>query len=156
MTTANGTVATLPVWDEPHDPDPARIPAYDRTGTIHSRIQPFEAMSRLAWFLDTLSSRNYPQLHRQLQNLVFEQDNPRYNGRLTEEQARLVAKMARRFIRGGDRRAADAAELALNASGLMLDEVLPPTPAQQIQADQEARRMRELQHLFSLERDLPF
>ena len=81
MTTTKDTVAAQPVWDEPHEPDPARIPAYDRTGTIHSRIQPFEAMSRLAWFLGMLSNRNYPQLHRQLQDLVLEQDNPRYNGK---------------------------------------------------------------------------
>ena len=139
-----------------HEPDPARIPAYDRTGTRHSGIQPFEAMSRLAWFLSLLGSRGYRQLQHQLQDLVFEQDTPRYNGKLTPEQAQLIARMARRFIRDGDRRAADGAELALNASGLMLDEVLPPTPAQQIQADQEARRMRELQHLLLIQDELPF
>lgn len=156
MTTIIDTDVMPTVWDEPHEPDPERIPAYDRTGAIHSRIQPFEAISRLASFLRVLSSRNYPELHRQLQHLVFQQNTPRYNGKLTGEQARLVAKMARRFIREGDRRAADAAELVLNASGLMLDEVLPPTPAQQIQADQEARRMKELQRLLELDQDLPF
>ena len=154
MTTA--TPAPEAVWDEPHEPDPARIPAYDRTGTRHSQIQPFEAMSRLAWFLSLLGNRGYRELQRQLQDLVFEQDTPRYNGKLTPEQARLIAKMARRFIREGDRRTTDGAELALNASGLMLDEVLPPTPAQQIQADQEARRMRELKELLRTGHDLPF
>ena len=156
MTTIIDAPVTPTVWDEPHEPDPERIPAYDRTGAIHSCIQPFEAISRLASFLGILSNHNYPELHRQLQNLVFQQDTPRHNGQLTGEQARLIAKMARRFIREGDRRAADAAELVLNASGLMLDEVLPPTPAQQIQADQEARRMRELQRLLELDQDLPF
>ena len=156
MTTATETQTPLPVWDEPHEPDPARIPAYDRTGTVHSHIQPFEAMSRLSWFLGVLSQRQYPELHRQLQQLVFRQDTPRYNGKLTHEQARLVAKMARRFIREGDRRAADAAELTLNASGLMLDEVLPPTPAQQIQADQEARRIQDMRRLMMQDQAPPF
>ena len=139
---------TEPAWDRPEPPDPSRIPAYIRTGTIHSGIQPFEGKDKLEKLLTFLEGRMHTALHRQLQDLIFEQDNPRYNGTLTEDQARLIAKMARKFIREGDRTMKNVAELALNANSLLLDEVLPLTVAQSLQADQESRRMQELKHYF--------
>ena len=148
-----------PVWDRPEAPDPERIPAYLRTGMIHSGIQPFEGKDKLGKLLTFLEGRNYTDLHKQLHDLIFEQEDPNYNGTLTEDQARLIAKMARKFIRDGETMMKNVAELALNANGLLLDEVLPVTIGQSIQADQEARRMQELKfyfHKLSPEYDLPF
>ena len=148
-----------PVWDHPQSPDPERIPAYLRTGANHSGIQPFEAKTKLANLLGYLAGRKHTTLYNQLYDLLLEEDDPRFNGTLTPDQANLIAKMTRSFIRQGDRTMTDVCELALNASGLLLNEVLPHTVAQSLQADQEARRMQELKFYFytlSPDYELPF
>lgn len=134
---------------------PAHLPAYARTSANHSDIQPFEAQQRLVSFHTLLKDRD-PHQANTLQDLLFDQGDCQVNGTLTPEQAKLIAKMARRFDREGDTFARNSAELALNASGLLLNEVLPHTVAQSIQADRESRRMRELRNMFLLEKELPF
>ena len=126
---------------------PAHLPAYVRTGCLHSGLQPFEAQMTCVNFIEVLDTRDHAQAS-QLEELLLLQGDPQYNGTLTGDQARLVARLARRFDREGDTFARDSAELALNASDLMLDEVRPHTVAESMQADREGRRARELRTLL--------
>ena len=68
---------------------------------------------------------------------------------LTHQQALSIAKLARNFDREGNTAAKNSAELTLKASGLLLDDVLPMSVAQSLQADREGRRMQELKTLLS-------
>lgn len=140
-----------------HDPStmtelhrPTHLPAYVRTRCLHSGLQPFEAQMTCVNFIEVLQTRDQAQAD-QLGELLLLQGDPQQNGTLTGDQARLVAKLARRFDREGDTFARDSAELALNASDLMLDEVRPHTVAESMQADREARRARELRDLLQNE-----
>ena len=126
---------------------PAHLPAYTRTGCLHSGLQPFEAQMTCVNFIEVLETRDQAQAD-QLEELLLLQGDPQQNGSLTGDQARLVAKMARRFDREGDTFARDSAELALNGSELMLDEVRPQTLAESMQVDREGRRARELRDLL--------
>ena len=126
---------------------PTHLPAYVRTGCLHSGLQPFEAQITCVKFLEILETRDHAQAD-QLEELLLLQGDPQHNGTLTGDQARLVAKLARRFDREGDTFARDSAELALNGSELMLDEVRPHTVAESMQADREGRRARELRTLL--------
>ena len=129
-------------------PDPERTPAYRRTGAVHSGIQPLEAKQKLGHLLVMLAARHHTKAFLELYGLILEQSDPQQNGTLTREQALSIAKMTRGFIRTGDDDMHNAGELALNAAGMLLEEVLPATPAQQVQADQESRRMHEMRSLL--------
>ena len=140
--------AATPTLDHPADATPS-LPAYKRTGATHTGIQPFEARQRLNTFLSHLQTTD-PEAYLQLSTLMISQGDPSDNrSTLTHDQAMIIAKATRRFDREGDVAARDSAELALNAAGLLLEDVLPPTPAQQVQADREGRRMAELRRLLS-------
>lgn len=138
---------------------PINLPAYLRNMTHHSGCQLFEAQKRYTLFMAVLQDRDI-RAWRDLTDLRWRLGEPSDNdGQLHPEQALKIAKLARRFHCEGDRRAADRAELALNGAGLLLDEVLPATAEQSIQADQEPRRIQELkEHLARLApgADLPF
>ena len=122
-------------------------PAYVRTNRIHSGLQPYEAHFRCLNFLAVLQTR-YPGSADELEAALEEQGFPNQNGHLTPDQASIIGRLARRFDHEGDTFARDSAELALNASSLMLDDVTPMTMAQSIQADQEPRRMQELRSIL--------
>ena len=148
------TTITREISTEPRIHVPDSLPAYERTGREHSGVQPFEAQKRCMEFLDTLRHRDGTEATK-LQDLLFDQGDPQQNGGLTQEQAKAIAKQARRFDREGDVFARDEAELALNGSGLLLDEVRPRNVAEAMQADREGRRMRELRQLLLTESGNP-
>ena len=131
----------------PESPAADHLPAYRRTLQQHPGIQPFEAEQRFMEFLWDLNDAD-PREARTMLHLIFEQGDPKVNGTVTPEQALLIARQARRFDREGDTHMRDKAELALNGSGMLLDDVLPTTAAESIQADREGRRMRELRQLL--------
>ena len=137
---------------------PQHLPAYVRTGTLHYGSKTFESQTRAYHFLNSIDWRA-PKEHETLQNLLFDQGDPQENGSLTLEQAQLIAKLARRFDREGDTFAANLAELALNSSDVLLDEIRPRTVAESMQADREARRFAQLKgyfHRLSDDYELPF
>ena len=111
-------------------------------------LQPFEAHTRALSFASMLAERDR-KAAKDLEELLQLQGCPDRNGVLTDEQAGIIAKMARRFDREGDVAARDNAESALWASGLDIDLVRPHTVAESIQADREGRRMREVRKLLA-------
>lgn len=134
------------------------LPAYARTGARHSGYQPFEAQTRCMRFLSFLEYWLDAE-HARFHQLLCDQGTPAENSTLTNDQAEFVARLARRFDREGERGAADAAELALNASGILLDVIRPRTVAESLQADREGRRMAEMRMFFLMQDDpdyLPF
>ena len=137
---------------------PQHLPAYVRTNSLHHGSQPFEAQSKAQHLLSVLHHRS-PTDHNQLQSLFFTQDDPQANGSLTLEQAHLIAMLARRFDRKGDTLPANEAELTLNASDILLEEIRPRSVAESMQADRKARRFAEIRLYFqrmSHNYELPF
>ena len=108
-----------------------------------------QAQHRYSLFMVALQDRDIDAWIT-LDDLSWHEGEPADNhGQLHPLQAREIAKLARRFHREGDRHNADRAELALNAAGLLLNELLPMTVAQSIQADQEKRRFHEMKTLLA-------
>lgn len=142
MTTATAPAAITAV--------PADLPAYQRTWAKPLADPRLEAQNRYRLFMVALQDKDI-KAWLTLDDLSWRDGEPADNqGQLNRRQAKEIAKLARRFQRDGDHRNADRAELALNAAGLLLDDVLPITIAQSIQADQEKRRIHELRDLLTL------
>ena len=132
------------VAERPQNP----APVADAPSTRQSGLQPFDSHTKALRFAAMLRSRDR-KASRDLDTLLQLQGCPDQNGVLTDEQAMIVARMARRFDREGDGAAHDVARAALEASGLDLDLVRPHTLAESIQADREGRRMREIKEILA-------
>ena len=140
------TTATIPrkITTVPED-----LPAYHRTWTKPLDDQRIEAQNRYRLLMVALQDKDL-NAWLELDDISWHDGEPADNqGQLSKVQAKEIAKLARRFHREGDRHNTDRAELALNAAGLLLDDVLPMTIAQSIQADQEKRRMYQLKELLA-------
>ena len=127
---------------------PAHLPAYVRTHSLHSGNDAWEAGIRCRNFEDTLSTRD-EQAYNEFQQLLTAEGHPADYGRLTIASASAVAKLAQAHRTYGDDFAADSAELALNASGYLLQPDKQTSVAQSIQADIECRRMAEIRELLA-------
>ena len=115
---------------------PGHLPAYSRTQSIHSGNDAWEAGSRCHSFEDTLSTRD-EQASQTLEQLLADEGHPSESGRLTTLSAMAIAKLAQTHRSEGDDFAADSAELALNASGFLIQLQKPMSVAQSIQVEIE-------------------
>ena len=129
-----------------HRPD--HLPAYVRTQSLHSGNDAWEAGTRCHSFEDTLSTRD-DRAYKAFEQLLEAEGHPADYGRLTTASASAVARLAQAYRAQGDDFAADSAELALNASGFLMQPRRPLSVAQSIQADIEPRRMAEMRQMFT-------
>ena len=127
---------------------PEHLPAYVRTQSIHSGNDAWEAGTRCHSFEDTLSTRD-ERAYNEFEQLLEAEGHPADYGRLSTTSAYAVAKLAHAYRAYGDDFAADSAELALNASGYLLQQEKPLTVAQSIQANIECQRMAEIRELLA-------
>ena len=127
---------------------PEHLPAYVRTQSVHSGNDAWEAGTRCQNFEDTLSTRD-EQAYNEFQQLLTAEGHPADYGRLTTASASAVARLAQAYRTHGDDFAADSAELALNASGYLLQQEKPMSVAQSIQANIECQRMAEIRELLA-------
>ena len=98
---------------------PMDLPAYARTGAVHSGHPPFETVTRCLNFLEVMEGID-PEALGNLDATLQHEGHPSDTGRLTQTQA--IARLNHRF-QSEDEYVADCAELLLNAAGVLLDKM---------------------------------
>ena len=100
---------------------PMDLPAYARTGAVHSGHPPFETVTRCLNFLEVMEGID-PDALGNLDATLQHEGHPADTGRLTQTQAQAVARLNHRF-QYEDEYVADCAELLLNAAGILLQDL---------------------------------
>lgn len=99
------------------------LPAYARTGQLHSGHPEAEVQSRCIDLLYAVHGADHEE-HEAFNQYLENTGHPIATGRLKPQQAQRVAAMARRYQERQDQDTSDCAELLLNAAGIMLEQAV--------------------------------
>ena len=98
------------------------LPAYARTGQLHSGHPQAETASRCIDLLYAVHGSNHDE-HESLNQFLDDTGHPAGTGELTREQVDRVLHIALKYNSLGDTDTANCAELLLNSAGVLLEEI---------------------------------